>query len=171
LLKKPNVWTTKMSTLISTLAAEPWPELIVMEYISGPEYSVDVLRRDGHSVIVPRKRDEIRSGISMATTLDLHQEIIELVDRFLSWYAIEGLIGFQFILAANGPKILECNPRIQGTMVASLVSGVNIIWLETKWQLGLAIKDDDFHIASDEGGFMRSWGGALTYADGSVEHF
>jgi carbamoyl-phosphate synthase large subunit len=171
LLKKPNVWTTKMSTLISTLGADPWPELIVMEYLSGPEYSVDVVNRDGHSVVVPRKRDEIRSGISMATTLDLHREIIELVEKFLHHYKLEGLMGFQFILEANGPKILECNPRVQGTMVASLVSGVNILWLEAKWHLGLAIKDADFNIASDEGGFMRSWGGSLTYADGSIEHF
>jgi carbamoyl-phosphate synthase large subunit len=171
LVKKPNVWTTKISSLISSLADGSWPELIVMEFLSGPEYSVDVLRRDGHSIIVPRRRDEIRSGISMATTLDLHPDITSLIDGFMSHYALEGLMGFQFILSKSGPKILECNPRVQGTMVASLVSGVNIVWLETKWHLGLATQANEFSMNSNHGGFMRSWGGALTYADGSIEHF
>jgi carbamoyl-phosphate synthase large subunit len=29
----------------------------------------------------------------------------------------------------NGvPKVLECNPRVQGTMIATLAAGNNIIW-------------------------------------------
>lgn len=171
LQKKPNVWTTEMGSLVATLGDAQWPQLVVMEYLSGPEYSVDVFKRDDHSVIIPRKRDEIRSGISMETTLDLNMEIIQLVSDFLNHHGIEGLMGFQFILTAHGPKILECNPRVQGTMVASLASGVNIVWLETKWHLGLPIKDEDFRISSRRGGFTRSWGGALTYANGSIEHF
>jgi len=34
----------------------------------------------------------------------------------------------QYIVRDNIPFILECNPRIQGTMIATLASGNNIIW-------------------------------------------
>jgi len=43
-------------------------------------------------------------------------------------------------------------------MVASLVSGVTILWFEAKRHLGLAIKNTDLRIDADEGGFMQSWG-------------
>jgi carbamoyl-phosphate synthase large subunit len=50
---------------------------------------------------------------------------------------LTGAFGFQFKLDANGvAKVLECNPRVQGTMIASLFSGINIIWLAVKEALG-----------------------------------
>ena len=36
--------------------------------------------------------------------------------------------GFQFI----GDKLLECNPRVQGTMIASTYAGCNIIYSAVK---------------------------------------
>jgi carbamoyl-phosphate synthase large subunit len=40
--------------------------------------------------------------------------------------------GFQF----KGGKLLECNPRVQGTMMASTFAGANIIYSAVKYALG-----------------------------------
>lgn len=46
---------------------------------------------------------------------------------------LTGAFGFQFIEDAEGvPKIIECNPRVQGTMVTAFYAGLNIPWLAVK---------------------------------------
>jgi carbamoyl-phosphate synthase large subunit len=168
---KPNAWRASLRDLLETLTSGDWQPLLVMEFLSGPEYSVDVFRRGSNTVILPRVRNEMRAGISMTTTLELNEEIIQQTEQFLEHYEIEGLLGFQFILTGSGPRILECNPRIQGTMVASRLSGINLAWLEAKWNLDLPFQDRDFIKTSQTGVFRRSWGGSLSFADGSVETF
>lgn len=67
-------------------------------------------------------------------------------------------VGFQFKLDEHySPKVLECNPRVQGTMVASLFSGVNVIWMGVKELMGEppAVAT----MASGNALFYRFWGG------------
>jgi carbamoyl-phosphate synthase large subunit len=168
---KPNSWRVNLEDFLETLSTEEWTPLVVMEFLSGPEYSVDVYKREEKTIILPRVRDEMRAGISMATTLDFNEEIVSQTDAFLDHYEIEGLLGFQYILTKNGPRILECNPRIQGTMVASRLTGINLAWLEAKWQLRLPFENEDFIQNSVNGTFRRSWGGVLYFADGKIETF
>lgn len=108
-------------------------ELLITEYLPGIEYSVDVFRGRMGSLAVPRFREKIRSGISFVNEIvddrGLISYSLKLADELDLTYAC----GFQFKLDTNGiPKILESNPRIQGTMVASVFAGRNIIWLAVK---------------------------------------
>lgn len=166
---KPNGWSISKNDLTSILGQGAWPKMVAIPFLSGPEYSVDVWRRDGLTVVLPRLRSLMRSGISMETNLELNESITALVEKFLTHYEVEGLLGFQFILERGVPQILECNPRVQGTMVASLLSGVNILWLEVKWQLGIPISGSESRIVSDAGHFKRTWSGQLVYSNGDVE--
>lgn len=166
---KPDGWSVTKNNLVSILGLETWPNMIATQYLLGPEYSVDVWRRNGMTVVLPRIRSQIRSGISMETDLELNESITNIVDEFLKHYDIEGLLGFQFILDSGTPQILECNPRVQGTMVASLLSGVNILWLEVKWQLGIPISKSERKLTSKIGHFKRTWAGELVYSNGDIE--
>ena len=50
---------------------------------------------------------------------------------------MEFCFGFQFKYDIYGiPKILECNPRVQGTMIFSTFMGANIIYAAVKSCLG-----------------------------------
>lgn len=166
---KPAGWSVTKNNLVSILGVGTWPNMIATQFLLGPEYSVDVWRRNGMTVVLPRIRSQIRSGISMETDLELNESITDIVDEFLKHYDIEGLLGFQFILESGVPQILECNPRVQGTMVASLLSGVNIVWLEVKWQLGIPIGESERKLTSKTGHFKRTWAGELVYSNGDVE--
>lgn len=141
----------------SPLQEETWPSLLVTEYLPGDEYSVDAFLGARVQVAVPRLRKEIRSGISFANELeyraDLMQASIALGRRIGLRYAV----GFQFKLDEDGqPKLLECNPRVQGTMVASLFGGANVIWMGVKEALGELV---DWVPPLQPASFHRFWGG------------
>ncbi len=115
-----------------------WPALLVTEHLPGPEYSVDAFRGERLAVAMPRRRDTIRSGISFETTLlPARDDLIDPTLRAAEHLGLQYAFGFQFKEDTDGvAKVLECNPRVQGTMVASVFGGVNPIWLSVQELLG-----------------------------------
>jgi len=111
-------------------------------------------------VVIPRSRDVIRSGISFQTTVDMKREDISLYSsKLAASLGLNYCFGFQFKLDDNGvPKILESNPRVQGTMVASTMAGFNMIYLAVMQALGEECNVADYSI-KDGTCFKRSWGG------------
>lgn len=111
--------------------AHPFPALLVLEYLPGDEYSVDVLG-DGEEALVtiPRFREQTTGGISTIALTVRDQEIIEYSKKIVSGLKLRGNIGLQFKRDVNGvPKIIESNPRLQGTVVLCTAAGVNLPYL------------------------------------------
>ncbi|HME18934.1 MAG TPA: ATP-grasp domain-containing protein [Nitrososphaerales archaeon] len=161
LTEKPSATETTLEELERILgrgASPDFPELLVSEYLPGPEYSVDAFVGRRAQVAIPRKREEIVNGISFQTTLEDRKDIAKYTLGAAKDIGLRYAFGFQFKLDANGvPKVLECNPRVQGTMVASIFSGVNVIWMAVKEALGeppasVAVKPK-------AATFRRFWGG------------
>jgi carbamoyl-phosphate synthase large subunit len=119
-----------------------FPELIVMEYLPGDEYSVDVLVDNGNFIsAIPRSRDYIKMGISFAGTVVNDIEIIEYSRKVVEGLKLNGNIGLQFKRDKNGtPKIIESNPRVQGTIVLCTAAGENMVYEAVK--LGIGEKPD-----------------------------
>jgi carbamoyl-phosphate synthase large subunit len=113
--------------------------LLVTEYFPGKEYSVDILADKGKLVIcVPRSRDIIRTGITFEGITENNLKIIELSKKIIKALDLDYLIGLQFKIDKNGKlKLLESNPRVQGTMVHSTLANANIISGAIKLALGL----------------------------------
>lgn len=128
--KKPGDLTLSLQELLDYFKDE-FPPLIVTEYLSGPEFSVDVFRgnNDTRACIVPRKRLEMRSGITFSGVTEQHQAIIDTVNEVINSLNLRYCFGFQFKLDDDGiPKLLESNPRVQGTMVHAALAGANVIY-------------------------------------------
>lgn len=154
--EKPSSLYTKMNSLLDILG-DSFPELLVMEYLPGDEYTVDLLRSD-KTVIVPRKRNVITSGITFQGTTENNQEIIEYSRKLANNIDLTHAFGFQFKLDKCGtPKLLESNPRIQGTMVLSTFSGANIIYGSVKYALNEPIPDYKINWGTK---IIRYWGGS-----------
>jgi len=65
--------------------------------------------------------------------------------------------GFQFKMDEhNTPKLLESNPRVQGTMVLSTFAGANIIYAAVKRALDEDIPDFQIKWGTR---ILRYWGG------------
>jgi carbamoyl-phosphate synthase large subunit len=135
-----------------------FPELLVTEYLPGAEYSVDAFVGKKGKVAIPRRRDEIVNGISFRTAVEPRQDIAFFTLKAATSIGLRYAFGFQFKLDAEGvPKVLECNPRVQGTMVASVFSGVNVIWMAAKEALGESPSIPALKLKTPT--FQRFWGG------------
>jgi carbamoyl-phosphate synthase large subunit len=128
---KPSSTYLSSKNLHSTLASKPFPELLLSEYLPGTEYTVDCLILDGNiKFILPRRRDKMNNGISVAGVIEYNKEIIEYCEAILQCLHLDGPIGIQVKYSKNNsPLIVEINPRIQGTTVACKGAGVNIPYL------------------------------------------
>ncbi len=153
---KPSSLFLKIDDL-KTILGDEFPQLIVTEYLPGMEYTVDMLRSDNVSYVIPRTRDEIRTGITFKGKVENNYDITRFSETIAEKLNLKYCFGFQFKLDENGiPKILESNPRIQGTMIMSTLAGANIIYTGVKILLGEPVPELKINWSTK---FFRLWGG------------
>jgi carbamoyl-phosphate synthase large subunit len=157
--EKPSGEVVGLEDLIAILRRGPsWPPLLVTEFLPGAEYSVDAFIGQHVKAAVPRLRRAIRSGISFDNKVEFRKDLEQPTLAAASQIGLRFAFGFQFKLDSAGtPKILECNPRVQGTMVASLFAGANLIWWSILEVLGQPL--ESLPPLSDRVRFVRYWGG------------
>ena len=125
---KPDHLYTSLNRICEILNGRQFPELLVAEYLPGPEFTVDTIVTDGiPRLIIPRERTQIRAGISVRGRFVKHERIIDYCDKILRSLHLHGPIGLQVKESKHGDfQLLEINPRIQGTSVAALGVGINL---------------------------------------------
>jgi carbamoyl-phosphate synthase large subunit len=134
--RKPTDIFTRLEALHDILG-DRFPELIVMEYLPGDEYTSDVFRYKNYMLVIPRKRLLVRSGITFSGCVERDEQVISFSGKLAERLNLEYCFGFQFKLDEKGlPKILEANPRVQGTMVLATFAGANIIYSSIKAAMG-----------------------------------
>ena len=130
-------------------------DLIVQEFVRGPEFTVNVFVDDAGRCrsIVPHFRREVRAGeVSKAITVknaalaDIARKIVKAIPGFF------GAICFQAIVGADGPAVLEINARFGGgfpiahragarftqwliEIAAGLPSSISGEWMDGVWML------------------------------------
>lgn len=140
--EKPNSLYMLRDDLFRILKGRPFPELLVSEVLPGEEYTVDTLMHQGDCrLVVPRSRTKMNAGISVAGEIVCQEEIIGYVKQIAATLPMHGPIGYQVKKAEDGKfKILEINPRIQGTSVALSGAGVNLPLLSVLQEAGEEIQ-------------------------------
>ncbi len=163
--EKPSSLLTTMEQL-RTILGDQFPDLMVSEFLPGDEYTVDVLGGK-QMTIVPRKRDSIKSGITFEGSVEKREDIIEDVRILSKALGLEYAFGFQFKLDKHQvPKLLECNPRVQGTMVLSTLAGANIVYGAAKQALGEEVPSFSINWNAQ---LIRYWGAVGTSQDRVVD--
>jgi len=155
--EKPTTAVTTLEEVRPVLAeADEFPELVVMEYLPGEEYSVDVLalgRETGP--VVPRSRSETRAGITFRGTVEPRRDLITAADSISRELGLEYNINIQFKYDAEGtPKVIEINPRVAGTIVMCVGAGVNLPYLAVKYALGEPLPEPDIEWDTE---MVRYW--------------
>jgi carbamoyl-phosphate synthase large subunit len=157
--EKPSGLEISLSEIVKIFSSGDFPEIIVQEYLPGKEYTVDVFKNNKGIIVIPRVRKSIRSGISFDTMVELREDIIEYSKKLAYSLNLKYCFGFQFKLDKNNvPKILESNPRVQGTMVTSTFAGFNMIYYAVKEALGKEVSIENVEIVNGVS-FKRYWGG------------
>ncbi|GHH96864.1 ATP-grasp domain-containing protein [Neobacillus kokaensis] len=108
---------------------ETFPDLMVMEYLEGREYSIDCVGSfEKLFAAIPRMK-----GDGRVRELVDHRELIELAYEFHLEYKIPYVFNIQVKYDNVGiPKLLEINPRMSGGMHISCLSGINMPYLAIK---------------------------------------
>jgi len=166
--EKPGTLEVRLDDLISVLRRGDWPELLVQEYMPGSEYTVDVFRGESGVVAIPRLREEIRSGVTFRSRIEFREDLQTFCARLSEELDLRYAFGFQFRASEEGiPKVLECNPRVQGTMVAAVFAGSNLIWYAVKEAAGQTVSQAECRIPAHDVRLIRYWGAIAVHADGT----
>ncbi|MCO6495967.1 MAG: ATP-grasp domain-containing protein [Bacteroidetes bacterium] len=124
---KPDNRFISFQKLEEIFSQNPMPDYLVSEYLPGEEYTVDILAQAGKVLqVIPRLRLETKGGISTRGEILKNEDIIEYSSRIVALLKLDWLVGIQLKKAEDGTfKILEINPRVQGTTVACMGAGIN----------------------------------------------
>ncbi len=146
--QKPNNLFISFQDALNILGEmEAFPELLVMEYLPGDEYSIDMLVDKGMAIYtIPRLRNIITAGISTECTVVNDEVVIAYCNDIAKALNLNGNIGIQVRKDGNGEvKILEINPRVQGSIVCCAAAGVNLPYFGIKQALGEVVPVVDIH--------------------------
>ena len=153
---KPNSLYSSLDVVLESISDQLIPEMVISEYLPGPELTIDSVIADGDIVeLMIRTRDTMRNGISTSGRFIENASIESYVRKIVSSFNrndLEGPVGFQVKKSRDGQYlILESNPRIQGTSVAAIGCGVNLPVLSVLSSLGIALP----YIKQSNIGFSR----------------
>ena len=137
---KPNSMYISYDELILTLSEKPSiPQMLVMEYLPGTEYSVDFLSDMGKPIYaVSRRGLSVLTSNMMSLVIDNNTVVIDLCKQVVEALHLDGNFGFDLLYTRNDvrPYVLEVNPRLTAGVVACAAAGVNLPYLGIKKLLG-----------------------------------
>jgi len=113
---------------LTALRAEN-PDRIMLEYLDGPEFTVDCFsdRERGLQYACGRQRRRIRSGIAMDSAIVDDNRFWEYAEKISRVISLHGAWFFQVKADHCGAlKLMEVSPRIGGTSALSRAHGVNL---------------------------------------------
>lgn len=129
----------RLDPLLETLEREPtFPELHVVEYLPGREFSIDVLASAGRTLA-----SVVRLRLGTLYGLATHAVVVDEPAVDEQARAVVDAIGSSYVVnvqlredRAGDAQIMEVNPRIPGTVGVSVAAGVNLPYLAVKLALG-----------------------------------
>lgn len=169
--EKPDTAVTTLDEVLPVLSStDSFPELAVMEYLPGEEYSVDVLAM-GAAVgpIVPRSRSRTRAGITFEGVVERREDLMDEAAAICRKLGLEYNVNIQFKYDAEGdPKVIEINPRVAGTIVMCVGAGANMPYLGVKHALGESLPTVDIEWGTR---MVRYWTELFRSPEGETFHF
>ena len=130
--EKPTAAIITLKEFHDILAeADEFPELIVMEYLPGAEYSVDLLADHGKVLVsCCRKSLRMENSIMLEAIVADDPAVTEVCAKVTQKLGLDGNIGFDIRKREDGtPIIMECNPRITAGIPYFFLAGVNLPYL------------------------------------------
>jgi len=112
---------------------EHFPDLMVLEYLDGYEYSIDCLADADGTLLtaVPRKK-----GNGRIREIEYNKELIEIAKKMAIQYKIPYVFNIQVKYKEGIPKLLEINPRMSGGLHISCLADINFPYYAIKLLLG-----------------------------------
>ena len=137
--EKPDSFYISYEDMKKTLEdADEFPELMVMEYLSGDEYDVDLIADTGKVLFMAGRRNPVMvMSITQESVLENNEEAYRIAEQIVEKLGLDGVIGIDYKFAEDGScRLLEINPRIDATVSVFAAGGLNLPYLQVKHLLG-----------------------------------
>lgn len=142
--EKPNSFFTSYEELKEILSGhEDLPELMIMEYLPGEEFSVDLVADNGKILYMcARQSNSILASIPQTATTFHEPKAYKICEAIVKALEFDGNADFDFKYDENGePVLMEINPRLAATMAIFKHAGMNLPYLRIKQLLGEALPE------------------------------
>ena len=104
-------------------------DILMMENLTGQDYSVYVLAKNGTSLItIPFKRVNPKEGVSLVSEIDMDPYIIKYVESVVEEFELDWIVNIQLKISTDGiPLVYEINPRLAGSVILTKGAGCNLL--------------------------------------------
>lgn len=136
---KPNSLDVSMKEMCLTIdECGKLPDIFVMEFLPGCEYTVDLLADKGKTIFIAGRHNyESVASIAMSSVTEKNEEAFNICRKIVAYLHLDGNIGFDFLFDENGkPVLTDLNPRVTATVVLFKQAGLNLPYLRIKQLLG-----------------------------------
>lgn len=133
--EKPNSFFVAYEDMVNILKeADVFHEMLLVEYLPGNEYTVDLLADHGKTrYIVGRENTVSMMSIAQECVVKEDADAYEMSKSVVKALGLDGNIGFDFMKDINGHAVLmDLNPRITATVSVIAAAGVNLPYLRIK---------------------------------------
>lgn len=129
--ERPNDTTMTLSEFVNVFrTADPFPRLMLMEYVEGGEFTVDALVERGRMLACQAKtREAIDTGLAMSFRTVERADLVAAAATVCACLDLDWFANVQF----KGDALLEVNPRVS-TFVYQ--DDFNLPYLGIKYALG-----------------------------------
>ncbi len=132
-MNEKSLQTLPYESLKRLLTDKPsLPEVVVMEYLEGPDFNVDCLSLDGETEYqIPIRRVKPDAGPVQIgeTTHDKRVQKMskQISDAFRFEYNTNVEVAYRTEEEADEPLVYEINPRVSGPIATHKAAGVNLL--------------------------------------------
>jgi carbamoyl-phosphate synthase large subunit len=144
------------------------PDYVVMEFLPGQDYSVDVLADSGEPIfVIPRRRVKTVEGISQVCEIAPNPAVRSMATRIIRELGLHLNVNIQMKynkVHGGEPLVYEVNPRISGTIFANDGAGINLLYYGIQLVLGNRLPSPE-SVRVQETRMVRNWVGRYTHAD------
>lgn len=137
--EKPNSFYTSYDDMLSILkSASNLEEMMLLEVMHGPEFTVDLLAEQGKVLYeVGRENTVSLMSIAQESVLKYDELAYQVSANVVRLLKMDGNVGFDFMRNEKGEAVLmDINPRLTATVSVIAAGGVNLPYLRIKQLLG-----------------------------------
>jgi ATP-grasp in the biosynthetic pathway with Ter operon len=134
-LMNPDGHEIAESNMRQAIEGAPGKRLLVLEYLAGPEWSLDCVCKDGELIVGVGRRK-----LGRAQRLEVDGPIYDIARQSIRQFKLSGLINVQCKAAdpeGKDVRLLEINTRMSGGCLYTQYSGVKLPWVHIALELGL----------------------------------
>lgn len=158
LINDRNRQTTTLQNVHNILANSlDFPSILLMEYLEGDDFNVDVLAKNGHCFyIIPNIRLEPEAGPVRVGFIKKDKKIYTLIKKIVKVFKFDYCLNIEvaYNIRRQKPMIYEINARVGAPIVANAAAGVNILSKSLELAMDKPIKG---HLRVQETKMIRYW--------------